>query len=101
MKMPILVEPISGNRFRALGPVAGLSAEGETVEDARNRLEQLVRERISAGAQHSWIEPIAEPQSGAHKLARHAGTWRDDPLVDEFIEVVREYRGACDSQDEP
>jgi hypothetical protein len=90
MEIPVLIEPVAGNGFRAQGgaPLA-LSAEGGTPDEALAKLRELLCSRLAAGAQ---IVSLELPQA-AHPLAQFAGTLqRDDPLVQAWKESMAEYR---------
>ncbi len=99
MRIPVLIEPLAQDRFRAVGPLEGLSAEGRTSDEARQKLETLLQERLSHGVQLAWIETQLEAPVAEHPLAKHAGTWRDDPMFGEYQQAVEEYRRQRDEQD--
>ena len=101
MRLAILIEPIEGNRYRALGPVFGLAAEGDTAEAARRSLEELVRRKVSAGTTISWIDSDTSRSAAEHPLARHAGAWKHDPLFDEYQREVEIYREERDTAGTP
>lgn len=98
MRIPVVIESLPNHRFRAVGPLVGLSAEGDTTDQARQRLEDLVRDRVAAGLKLAWIETDAGDAS-SHPLARHAGIWRDDPMFDEYMQAVEEFRSTCERED--
>jgi hypothetical protein len=48
MHIPVLVEPVVDNGYRATsGPPLGLSVEGATRAEAIDKLERLLRDRLS------------------------------------------------------
>jgi hypothetical protein len=49
MEIPILIEPIAGNGYRARGELLALSADGPTPEAALARLKELLQARANAG----------------------------------------------------
>ena|SRR5438874_1025568 len=95
MEIPVLVEPVPGNGFRARGgePFA-LTAEGPTREEAVSRLEGLFRERMAAGAR---LVSIEIPATSNPWLA-FAGVLKDEPLFDEWQEAIAERRRALDEE---
>src|SRR5205823_2705582 len=51
MQIPVLIEPVAGNGFRARGmETAAVSAEGATQEEALENLKKLLHSRLPAGA---------------------------------------------------
>ena len=52
MQIPILVEPVTNNGYRATcGPPLAVSAEGATRDEAVDKLALLLRDRLSHGAE--------------------------------------------------
>jgi hypothetical protein len=90
MEIPVLLEPVAGNGFRARGPEPfALVADGSTPELAIERFRKLLQERLAAGVQ---IVPVHLPET-AHPLTRFAGTLNsEDPLVKAWEESMAEYR---------
>jgi hypothetical protein len=90
MQIPVLIEPVAGNGFRAcgIGPEAAV-AEGKTDAEALERLRQDLESRIKAGARIAYLEiPLQN-----HPLARAAGIFQpDDPVVQEWKEIMAENR---------
>ncbi len=98
MQIPVLVEPVAGNGFRATGgePLA-FTAEGPTREEAVEKLRQLIQSRLDAGAQ---LVPLELP-AREHPLARFAGMYDpNDPLVQEWLETVAENRRKANEDPE-
>src|SRR6266853_3058437 len=81
MQIPILIEPVAGNGYRARGgePLA-LTAEGPTREAALARLKEQLQARLQSGAEIVPLELVAEP----HPFAEFVGIFRDDPMLDEW-----------------
>jgi predicted RNase H-like HicB family nuclease len=94
MKIPVLIEPVKGNGFRAsgLGP-DGAVAEGKTDAEALLNLRKVIEARISAGARLTYLDvSIEEPV-----LAAAAGIFdSNDPLVQEWKEIMAENRRRDD-----
>jgi hypothetical protein len=94
MEIPILIEPVANNGFRAaVGSPLDLQTDAPTRDEAVAKLRQLVTDRIQAGAE---VTTLAIP-SKQHPLARFAGMLKDDPLLDEWKAAMREYREQRDS----
>jgi predicted RNase H-like HicB family nuclease len=89
MQIPVLIEPVAGNGYRARGiEPFGLSAEGGTREEALRRLRALIQERVNAGAEVALLDL----PGGEHPWAPFAGTLRDDPMLDAWIQAMADYR---------
>ncbi len=95
MKIPVLIEPLSEHRFRASGAAWEMSAEGQTSEEALDRLRQEMQQRLTRGSQVTFLDTDQLGASG-HPLARFAGCMKDDPLYDEWQAGVSEYRASCE-----
>jgi hypothetical protein len=93
MQIPILIEPVPGNGFRARGgePLI-LTAEGPTREAALANLKEQFKARLGNGAEIVPLEVAPEP----HPLAEFAGMFRDDPLIEEWKQSMAEYRRKAD-----
>ncbi len=89
MDIPVLIEPVAGNGYRAVGVgLAPLAAEGATAEEALRRLRELLASRLAAGARLVSLEvPAAD-----NPWAQLAGIYRDDPLFEEWQQAMSEYR---------
>ncbi len=93
MEIPVLIEPVPGQGFRATGgEPLGLSAEGPTREDALRKLRQLIENRLVAGSQ---IVPLELPAS-EHPWKAFAGMFADDPLFGPWQEAIAERRRQID-----
>jgi predicted RNase H-like HicB family nuclease len=93
MDIPVLIEPIAGNGFRARGcePLA-LVAEGATREEALQKVREQLQERLQAGAQ---IVPLDVP-SQENPWVKFAGMFKDDPYFAEVIDIMAEERRLVD-----
>ncbi len=90
MKIPVLIEPVKDNGFRASGlnpdDVVG---EGKTHTEALLNLRKAIESRIRAGAKLTYLEVAAEAAS----LEPAAGIFKpNDPLVQEWKEIMAENR---------
>jgi predicted RNase H-like HicB family nuclease len=94
MEIPVLIERVEGNGFRARGgEPLGLTTDGATPEEALGKLQQLLKDRIAAGAR---IVPLEVP--GADNPWRtFAGMFKDDPLYDEWQQAIAENRRRADA----
>ena len=89
MEIPIIVEPIADNGFRASSAgLWGLEIEAPTREEAVQKLRELIDRRLEAGAEVLGLEI----RSRAHPLARFAGMLKDDPLLQPWKDAMAEYR---------
>ncbi len=100
MKIPVLIEPIGNDRFRARGVSLGLEAEGHTSEEALERVQEQLRSRLSQGGQLAFVETESREQTGPaeHPLAKFAGCMSDEPLYEDWQAAVAEYRASCDRE---
>lgn len=94
MQIPILIEPVENNGYRARGaePFA-LSAEGATQEEALAKLHEQLRVRMKAGSKIVALEIPTE----AHPLAEFAGMFKGDPDFEDVIEIMAENRRAMNA----
>jgi predicted RNase H-like HicB family nuclease len=89
MQIPILIERIADNGFRARGiePFGGV-AEGATRDEALQNLRKLLEERLAQGAEIVGLEVTGE----RHPWKPFAGMFKDDPLFDEWQQAIAKYR---------
>jgi hypothetical protein len=95
MEIPVIVEPVAGNGYRAVGTAGlsvGLIAEGTTGEEAMEKLRALVKARVAAGAE---IRPLQET-AGPHPFSDQAGWLRGDPMYDAWRQAMEDYRRQLD-----
>lgn len=92
MQIPILLERVKGNGYRARGtePFA-LSARGATREEALAILRAKIQARLKKGT-----ELVAMDVAAAHPWFEFAGMFKDDPLIDDWIQSMAEYRQHVD-----
>jgi hypothetical protein len=89
MQIPVLVERVEGNGFRARGgePLA-LCAEGLTRDEAIARLRSLIADRLAVGAELINLDL----EKAEHPLDPVPGWSLADPLLDEWQEAIATYR---------
>jgi hypothetical protein len=93
MQIPVLIEPISGNGYRARGgePLP-LVVEAPTREEALAKLREALQDRLRNGAELVPLETAPQP----HPLAEFAGMFKDDPFFDQVLEIMAENRRKMD-----
>jgi hypothetical protein len=93
MKIPVLLEQVKGNGYRARGtePFA-ISARGSTRQEALAKLRAKIETRLKNGTEIVGLEVGPEP----HPLAEFAGMFKDDPLFDDWQKAIAEYRRQVD-----
>jgi hypothetical protein len=97
MQIPVLIEPIAGNAYRASG--GGLLAvvvEAPTREEDLARLNEQLQVRFRNGAK---IVPL-ETGPETHPLAKFVGMFKDDPGVKDWKKSMAEYRRKIDRHPE-
>jgi predicted RNase H-like HicB family nuclease len=95
MQIPILVEPVASNGYRATcGPPLAVAAEGATRAEAIDRLEQLLQDRLSHGLELVAAEVPARVVD--NPWVKYAGMFKDDPMFAEVLEIMKENRRKDD-----
>src|SRR5437899_1499472 len=95
MKIPVWVEQVAGNGYRARGvepfPEVG---EGVTPAEALEQLKQGLQRRLAGGARLVGLEvPATE-----HSWLPFAGMFREqDPVIQEWLAVMRQRREAYEA----
>ena len=80
MKIPVLIEPIANDGFRATGgPPFEVTAQGATREEALARLRDAIGHRMVAG---SVLVPLEVDATEENPWNAVAGMFRDEPLFD-------------------
>jgi hypothetical protein len=89
MQIPVLVERLKGNGFRARGkePFA-VSARGSTREEALAKLRVKIQTRLKNGTEIVGLEVGPEP----HPLAEFAGMFKDDPDFEDVLKIMADNR---------
>lgn len=93
MKIPVLIERVNTNGYRAKsGEPLVLTAEGATEEEALRNLSDAIKQRVTEGAKIRSldIDDGDKPWKGL------SGWLRDDPMYDEWQEAMAEYRRQVD-----
>jgi hypothetical protein len=94
MQLPIVVESIGSDQFRAYGlPPFTATSEGKTSKEAVDNLRQELQKEMAAGKQIMMID-VPAPQE--NPWLAMAGWLKDDPLFDEWRAEVEAYRKQCD-----
>ena len=94
MKIPVLIEPIANDGFRATGgPPFEVTAQGTTREEALARLREAIDHRMVEG---SVLVPLEIDTTEENPWTAVAGMFRDEPLFDEWQEAIAEYRRKVD-----
>ncbi len=99
MEVPVIIEPVGGNGYRATGAGGlslGLTAEGATAEEAVDRLSERIQSRLHAGAKLTELSVA----TGAGAWKQDAGWLRDDPLYQPWRDAMAEYRHELDQDPE-
>lgn len=89
MQIPVLVERVKGNGYRARGkePFA-VSAKGATRAEALAKLRAKIQTRLKNGTELVALE-VGQP---AHPWMEFAGMFKDDPWIDDWVKSMAEYR---------
>jgi hypothetical protein len=91
MQIAILVEPVTNSGYRATcGPPLGVSAEGATRDEAVDRVELLLRDRLCHGVELVAAEVPA--RAVENPWVKYAGMFKDDPMFAEVLEIMKENR---------
>jgi hypothetical protein len=97
MQIPIVVEPTAENGFRAsTGAPLNLQVEASNQDEAVGRLRQLIERRVADGAVFMELT-IGQRE---HPLARFAGIFKDDPLLQEWKDAMAEYRRQVEAEED-
>jgi hypothetical protein len=95
MQIPVLIEPIAGNGFRAKsGEPLALMADGPTREEALRSLRQLLHQRLQNGAELASVD--LGVTKAENPWCEFAGMFKDDPYFDEWQEAIAENRRKAD-----
>jgi hypothetical protein len=93
MQIPILIEPIAGNGYRAnSGQPLAMVVEVPTREEALARLKEQLEARLRNGAELVPLD-LTPPK---HPWMEFAGMFKGDPLLEEWKEAMAEYRRKMD-----
>jgi len=94
MQIPVLIEPISKNGYRARGiePFA-ISAKGATREEALAKLRAKIEKRLQKGAELVGLEVGG---ASADPWMEFAGMFKGDPWIEDWKRSIEEYRKQVD-----
>ena len=94
MQIPVLVERVKGNGYRARGKEPFVvSARGATRREALAKLRAKIEARLKNGAELVALEVASKP----HSLAEFAGMFRDDPMFNDWQKAIADYRQKVDN----
>ncbi len=98
MNIPVLIEPIAKNGFRATGGAPfQITVEGTTRDEAIARLRAEIDKRMAEGATVVSLDITSVEEN---PWIKGAGMFRDDPQFDEWQAAIAEYRRKVDAEDE-
>ena len=94
MQIPILLERVKGNGYRARGkdPFV-VSAKGATREEALAKLRTKIQTRLKNGTEIVGLEVGSQPDP----WMEFAGMFKDDPDFQEVMEIIAENRRRMDA----
>lgn len=99
MQIPLLIEPISGNRYRArCVSTASLSVEASSADESLRLWREKYQSVLPADAEIVLCE---QPAPSVHPWAEFVGDLKDSPLFDEWQAAIEEYRRERDPEDYP
>jgi len=100
MEIPVLIEPVAGNGYRAkCGEPLPITAEGRTRDEALANLRRLVQERVAAGAEVAALK--VSGNDAANPWVEFAGIYDpDDPVVQAWEKAMAEHRRKIDEHPE-
>jgi hypothetical protein len=94
MEIAVLLEPKEGHRYRASsGPPLTVEAEGTSREEALGNLRAQIENKIRSGAELLTLEG----GTPVHPWTQFAGTLKDDPLGEAWVQAMAEYRASVDN----
>ena len=97
MQIPVLVERVKGNGYRARGTEPfGVSAKGAPREEALAKLRAKIQARLKNGTEVVGLEIGSQP----HPWMEFAGMFADDPSIDEWVQSMAEYRQQVEDDDQ-
>src|SRR5262249_55661621 len=97
MQIPVLIEPVPGNGYRARGgePLV-VEVEAPTRDQALAKLKEILQSRLQNGAEVVTLDLSPPP----HPLAEFVGMFKDDPLIEDWKKSVAKYRRKVDKNSE-
>src|SRR5437660_8810792 len=93
MQIPVLIERVKGNGYRARStqPFA-VSARGSTSAEALAKLHAKIQTRLKNGTELVALEVGV----ARHPWMEFAGMFKDDPWIEDWKESIRDYRRKVD-----
>ncbi len=89
MEIPVLIERVPGNGYRATGGTFAIVGEGATAEEALSQFKERFSAKLSNGAR---IASVTIP-SIEHPWMEFAGMFDpNDPLIQEWHAIMKEQR---------
>ena len=97
MQIPILVERVAGNGYRARGtqPFA-VTARGATREEAVGKIRKKIQARLKEGTELVSLEIDTD----GNPWVEFAGMFKDDPKIGDWKKSVADYRKKVDEDSE-
>src|SRR6266702_4252393 len=94
MQIPVLVQRVKGNGYRARGkePFA-VSAKGASRKEALAKLRAKIEARLKNGTELVGLEV----GSKAHPLAEFAGMFKGEPIFADVLKIMAETRKRLDA----
>jgi predicted RNase H-like HicB family nuclease len=97
MQIPVLVEFLAENQYRAEAPAPfSVSAEGSSSEEAVRNLRARIEEEFSNGRTIVFVDVSMSTEP---KWMKYAGHLKDDPLFEKWQAEIHEYRRQRDIDD--
>jgi len=94
MEITVLLEPKEGQGYRASsGAPLATEAEGTSREEALGNQWAQIENKIRSGAEILTLE-VGKP---AHPWTQFAGTLKDDPLGEAWVQAMAAYRASVDN----
>jgi hypothetical protein len=96
VQIPVLVESIAGDRYRAESPAPfKASAEGASTEEAVSKLREQLQHDFANGRQ---IVMLDVPLPDENPWIKYAGHLKDEPLLEDWRAAIEEYRSRRDPE---
>jgi hypothetical protein len=92
MAINVWIQRVEGNGYRARSAF-GHVAEGATVDEAMRLVREEMARQIQAGASVRTIEMLPVD----HPWKEWAGDLKDDPIFDDWVKHMKEYRASIDN----
>ena len=100
MAIPVLIEPLANNGFRATsGPPLEVSVEAPTRDEALAKLRKKLGKRLKNGAELIALDLAHAAEQ--NPWVRFAGMFKDNPMFDEVLEIMAENRRKDDTDSDP